>query len=204
MATFYQMNTPRGHLAPQLGGGLPGDRLGRGGRGARGRRSAPSLYREAPSLSSYKCSNCPYGLSSPRLVVLSRAVRERPRVGSRPDHRLLVAVRLPGGAGGQRRWGAGAPGGVLLGVAGVPVGVVPAGVRAAALSAVRPGGVTEAGGAFGDCHDGLVGDMAVLPRGSPWRGPWEPAVCADFALGALAAGSRTSGPGLVVEHSFVY
>jgi len=33
MATFYQMNTPRGHLAPQLGGGLPGDRLGRGGGG---------------------------------------------------------------------------------------------------------------------------------------------------------------------------
>jgi hypothetical protein len=97
------------------------------------RRSAPSPYREAPSPSPYKCSNCPYGLGSPRLVVLSRAVRERPRVGTRPDHGQLVAVRLCPGGRGERGRGAGAYGGVLRGLAGVQVGVVPAAVRAAAI-----------------------------------------------------------------------
>ena len=70
------------------------------------------------------------------MVVLSRAVRERSRVGTRPDHGQLVAVRLCPGGGRQRRRGAGAHGRLLRGVARVQVGVVPAALRAARLGAV--------------------------------------------------------------------
>jgi hypothetical protein len=65
--------------------------------------------------------------------MLSGAVRERPRVGPWSDHGVVVAVRLRPGARGERRRGAGASGGVLRGVAGVPVGVVPPAVRAEGL-----------------------------------------------------------------------
>jgi hypothetical protein len=43
--------------------------------------------------------------SATGLVVLPGAVRQRARVGTGPDHRVLGAVRLPGGAGrvGGRR-----------------------------------------------------------------------------------------------------
>jgi len=35
--------------------------------------------------------------------------------------------------------------------------------------------VTENRAAFGDCYDGLFGELAALPRHSFRRGPWEPA-----------------------------
>jgi hypothetical protein len=55
-------------------------------------------------------------------------------VGARDDHRVLVAVWLYPGAGGQRCGPGGASCGVLRGIAGLPVDVVPAPARAAALT----------------------------------------------------------------------
>ena len=69
------------------------------------------------------------------MVVLSGALRERARVGAGPDHGVMVDVRLRSGAGCWHTGAAGAPGGVLRGIAGLPVGVVPALVRAAAVTA---------------------------------------------------------------------
>ena len=74
-----------------------------------------------------------YGGAAARLVVLSGALPERPRVGAGPDHGVLVDVRLWAG-GGRERWrGGGASGGVLRGVTGLPVGVVAAPVREAVV-----------------------------------------------------------------------
>ena len=93
--------------------------------------------------------------------MLSGAVRERPRVGPWADHGVVVAVRLRPGGRGERGRGAGASGGVLFGVAGVPVGVVPAPVRAARLGRT---GVSAGMGrlpAAGGAHPGL-GAVDVL------------------------------------------
>src|SRR5690348_7166894 len=63
------------------------------------------------------------------MVVLPGAVPERARVGTGPDHSVVGAVQLPGGAGCVRGRCGRAPGGVLQGE-GLPVGVVPAAARA--------------------------------------------------------------------------
>ena len=65
------------------------------------------------------------GVSVIALVVLPGAVRERARVGAGPDHGDVDAVRLPAGVGRAPAWPR-APGRVLRGGAGLPVGVVPA------------------------------------------------------------------------------
>ena len=56
---------------------------------------------------------------------LSGALRERARMGAGPDHRVLVDVRLRPSGGRERTGAAGASGGVLRGVARLPVGLVP-------------------------------------------------------------------------------
>jgi hypothetical protein len=65
------------------------------------------------------------------LVVLPGALPERARVGSGPDHRELDAVRLPARAGRWHAGPSGAPGGALRCISRLPVGAVPAPVRAA-------------------------------------------------------------------------
>jgi len=57
-------------------------------------------------------------------------------MGARPHHRVLVRVRLCPGGGRERGRRGRAPGRLLRGLAGVPVGVVPAALRAAAVVAL--------------------------------------------------------------------
>jgi hypothetical protein len=97
------------------------------------------------------------------LVVLPRALPERARVGTGPDHRVLGAVRLParpGRQGADRRWPGRAHGGVLQRCAGLPVGVVPAAPRAM-VSAGRGRRELPAGSQW----------CAGRWKGCRWRGP---------------------------------
>jgi hypothetical protein len=73
------------------------------------------------------------------MVVLPGAVPERARVGTGADHRVVGAVRLPGGAGGVRGRRGRAYVGVLQRGAGLPVGVVPAAVGVEHLRACPAG-----------------------------------------------------------------
>ena len=57
--------------------------------------TAPGPYLPARGLCvSDTCSNRAHGGAASELVVLPGALRERPRVGTRPDHSLVDAVRL--------------------------------------------------------------------------------------------------------------
>jgi hypothetical protein len=87
--------------------------------GPRGRGAA---QRREP----YTCSNRAYGGAATGVVVLPGAVPERARMGTGPDHCVMGAVRLRGGAGRVRGRRGRAHGGVLQRGAGLPVGVVPA------------------------------------------------------------------------------